>query len=245
MIETKTEPVALVTGASRGIGRAVAEALLDAGWRVFLCSRSAESLAPTVEDLSARHGDRARGRAADVRDEASVESLVEWVLEQAGRLDCLVNNAGLGAFGPVDTITGEDWRRVIDTNLSGPFYALRAAARPMKERGEGWIFNIASLAATHPFAGGAAYNASKFGLLGLSEAAMLDLRSHGVRVTTILPGTVDTDFSGPRSKRRSDSDSEWKLQPEDVARAVMDLLRYPPRALPSRLELRPTRPPGA
>jgi NAD(P)-dependent dehydrogenase (short-subunit alcohol dehydrogenase family) len=239
-----TPPAGLVTGASRGIGRAVAQSLLEEGWQVFLCSRSPESLEATLEELRQSHGDRARGRVVDVRSESEVDGLVDWVVALAGRLDCLVNNAGLGAFGSVEGISGEDWRRVIDTNLSGAFYALRAAARPMKEQGDGWIFNIASIAATHAFAGGAAYNASKFGLLGLSEAAMLDLRQHGVRVTTILPGTVDTEFGGPATGAPTQSSSDWKLQPEDVARAVIDLLRYPRRALPSRLELRPSRPPA-
>jgi NAD(P)-dependent dehydrogenase (short-subunit alcohol dehydrogenase family) len=168
-----------------------------------------------------------------------VDSLVAETLSRSGRLDCLVNNAGLGRFGPVDSISGEEWRQVIETNLNGAFYALRAASRAMLGQGSGWIFNIASLAATNAIAGGAAYNASKFGLLGLSEAAMLDLRHHGIRVTTILPGSVDTEFRAP--SRRSQTD--WMLAPEDVARAVLDLLRYPSRALPSRVELRPSQPP--
>ncbi len=232
--------VALVTGGSRGIGRAVVEALLDEDWDVAFSSRSPESLEPALGELESRYGERVRGRVADVRDERAVEELVSWVVELNGRLDCLVNNAGLGRFGSVDQLSGDDWRLVIDTNLTGAFYALKAAARPMVEQGNGWIVNVASLAAAHPFAGGAAYNASKFGLLGLSEAAMLDLRQSGVRVTTILPGTVDTDFDSPSPKR----DTDWMLQPEDVARAIVDLLRYPGRALPSRLELRPSRPPG-
>jgi NAD(P)-dependent dehydrogenase (short-subunit alcohol dehydrogenase family) len=229
----------VVTGGSRGIGRAVVEALLDEDWDVAFSSFSVDSLAQALGQLEDRYGERVRGRVADVRDERAVEALVAWVVERSGRLDCLVNNAGLGRFGSVDRLSGDDWRLVIDTNLTGAFYALKAAARPMIERGSGWIFNVASLAAAHPFAGGAAYNASKFGLLGLSEAAMLDLRQSGVRVTTILPGSVDTEFQSPGPKR----DTDWMLQPEDVARAILDLLSYPHRALPSRLELRPSRPP--
>jgi NAD(P)-dependent dehydrogenase (short-subunit alcohol dehydrogenase family) len=230
--------VALVTGGSRGIGRAIVEALLAEGWRVFFCSLSRESVDGALEAFR-EHGDRVAGRAADVRDRAQVEDLVAWVLAEAGRLDCLVNNAGLGRFGPVDSLSAEAWREVIETNLNGAFYAIRAVATPMMERGAGWIVNIASLASKNPFAGGAAYNASKFGLLGLSEAAMLDLRHHGVRVTAVLPGSVDTDFRPQGRKPRTD----WMLRPEDVARAVVDLLRYPDRALPSRLELRPSHPP--
>ena len=233
--------VALVTGASRGIGRATVEALLEEGWTVYGCSRSAESLEAALREMREEgQVQRLGGRAVDVREEGQVQGFVDWVLAEAGQIDCLVNNAGLGVFGPVDAISGDDWRRVIDTNLTGAFYALRAVAGPMKERGRGWIVNIASQAARSPFAGGAAYNASKFGLLGLSEAAMLDLRQYGVRVTTILPGSVATDFRGPSGR----TDGDWKLRPEDVARAVVDLLRYPERALPSRIDLRPTRPPG-
>ena len=227
--------LAAVTGGSRGIGRAVVEALLAEGWRVRFSSLSEASVEAAVSAL-AEHGDRVAGQVVDVRDARAVGGWIDSVAEEAGRLDCLVNNAGVGGFAPVDETSLEEWRRIVDTNLHGAFAALRAAARQMKRRGGGWILNIASLAARHPFAGGAAYNASKYGLLGLSDAAMLDLRQHGIRVCAILPGSVDTDF-------RAGGDGSWKLAPEDVARAVIDLLRYPDRALPSRLELRPSRPP--
>ena len=230
--------VAAVTGGSRGIGRATVEALLAEGWRVHLSSLSEESVAATVGALASEHGDRVSGRVVDVRDPRAVGDWVDAVAEAEGRLDCLVNNAGVGGFAPADELSIEEWRRILDTNLYGAFWALRAAARQMKRRGGGWILNIASLAARHPFAGGAAYNASKYGLLGLSDAAMLDLRQHGIRVCAILPGSVATDF------RRGGGEESWKLAPEDVARAVSDLLRYPDRALPSRIELRPTRPPS-
>lgn len=230
--------VALVTGGSRGIGRAIVEGLLDEGWRVYFCSLSAESVEVTLIELSGRYPDRVSGRPIDMRDPQAVEGFVGWALEGSSRIDCLVNNAGLGIFGAVDQLSIEDWDTVIRTNLDGPFYAIRAVSHPMKQRGSGWIFNIASLASRNPFAGGAAYNASKFGLLGLSDAAMLDLRKHGVRVAAILPGSVDTDFS------TSGGDGSWKLTANDVARVVLDLLRYPDRALPSRIELRPSRPPN-
>ena len=236
-MSTSPDRVAIVTGGSRGIGRAVVEALLAEGWRVWLCSRSPESVATALEELEADHGGRVYGRAVDMRDAAAFRELVDRVLTDAGRVDLLVNNAGLGIFGPVDELSVEDWDTVVRTNLDGCFYAIRAVAPAMKARGDGWILNIASLASRNPFAGGAAYNASKFGLLGLSDAAMLDLRPHGVRIAAILPGSVDTDFS------TSSGDASWKLTAEDVARAVMDLLRYPPRALPSRIELRPSQPP--
>jgi NAD(P)-dependent dehydrogenase (short-subunit alcohol dehydrogenase family) len=226
--------VALVTGGTRGIGRAIVEALLAADWRVFFSGRTAASVQRAEREME---NERARGKAADVRREADVAALVGWAIDEGGRLDCLVNNAGLGRFAPVDEMDGDSWREVIETNLSGVFYGIRAAAPHMKRQGAGWIFNIASLAAKNPFAGGAAYNASKFGLLGLSEAAMLDLRHAGVRVAAILPGSVDTGFGG------GSGGADWKLAPQDVARVVVDLLSFPERALPSLVEIRPSRPP--
>jgi NAD(P)-dependent dehydrogenase (short-subunit alcohol dehydrogenase family) len=237
MSEADDTRVAVVTGGSRGIGRAVVEALAGHGWRVFFCSKSEGSVETAGGELSERFGDRVEGRAVDVRDQEAVDAFVAWVLERAGRIDCLVNNAGLGRFGPVDGLTGDEWREVLHTNLDGAFYCLRAVAPAMKRQGSGYVFNIASLAAKNPFAGGAAYNASKFGMLGFSEAAMLDLRHQGIRVSCILPGSVDTGF------REGRDDTSWMLTPEDVARTVLDLLAYPERALPSRVELRPSKPP--
>lgn len=230
--------VALVTGGSRGIGLAIVEALLEEGFRVSLCSRSLESVQGALEKLRPEWGEAVDGQAVDVRRQQEVDAFVAATVEKHGRLDCLVNNAGLGAFGAVDELTGDQWREVIETNLSGAFYGIRAATAAMKRQGSGWIFNIASLAAKNPFASGAAYNASKFGMVGLSEAAMLDLRPHGIRVAAVLPGSVDTDFHASRR-----SDRSWMLAPEDVARTVLDLMRYPERALPSLVELRPSRPP--
>lgn len=231
--------VALVTGGTRGIGRAIVEALAGEGWRVFFCGRTAASVGEAERELRERWDGRVAGRAADVRRQAEVEALVAWVLAEAGRLDCLVNNAGLGIFAPVDELQPDAWREVLATNLDGAYYGIHAAAPAMRAQGSGWIFNIASLAGKNPFAGGAAYNASKFGMIGLSEAAMLDLRHHGVRVAAILPGSVSTEFTHGRPSR----ETSWMLAPEDVARVVLDLLRYPDRALPSLVELRPSRPP--
>jgi 3-oxoacyl-[acyl-carrier protein] reductase len=231
--------IAIVTGGSRGIGRGVAEALLGEGWRVRFCSRSDRSVEEAQRELRERFGDAVAGRAVDVRNQEAVGRFVEDTLEEEGRIDCLVNNAGLGIFGAVDELTGDQWREVIETNLTGSFYFLHAVAPAMKRQGAGWIFNIASLAGKNPFAGGTAYNASKFGMIGLSEAAMLDLRPHGVRVAAILPGSVDTGFS-----HRSDGkDRSWMLKPEDIAAMVLHLLSYPPNALPSLVEMRPAKPP--
>lgn len=231
--------IAVVTGGSRGIGRGVAEALLRDDWRVRFCSRNPSSVEEAQRDLARAFGDAVAGRAVDVRSQDEVDRFVDETLREEGRIDCLVNNAGVGTFGPVDELTGDQWREVIDTNLSGCFYFLRAVAPAMKRQGQGWIFNIASLAGKSPFAGGAAYNASKFGLIGLSEAAMLDLRQHGVRVAAILPGSVDSSFSHPDGRQ----DRSWRLKPEDIAAMILHLLSYPPHALPSLVEMRPAKPP--
>ena len=225
--------IAIVTGGSRGIGRGIAEALLAEGWKVWICSRSQESVDKAVQEM----GGQIQGRPVDVRDQGQVEAFVKEVADAEGRIDCLVNNAGLGHFAPVDEITGDQFREVIETNLNGCFYFLRAVAPAMKKQGAGWIINIASLAAKNPFAGGSAYNASKFGLLGLSEAAMLDLRPHGIRVASIMPGSVATEFAG------GTGEGSWKLQSADIASMVVHLLSYPDNALPSRIEMRPSKPP--
>ncbi|MFL6290645.1 MAG: SDR family oxidoreductase [Thermoanaerobaculia bacterium] len=226
--------IAIVTGGSRGIGRGIAEAFLAEGWKVWICSRSQDSVDSALREM----GGQLQGRAVDVRDQGQVERFVKEVLDAEGRIDCLVNNAGLGRFGPVDEISGDQFREVIETNLNGCFYFIRAVAPALKKQGSGWIVNIASLAGRNPFAGGAAYNASKFGLIGLSEAAMLDLRPHGIRVASILPGSVATEFGGGHGE------GSWKLQPADIASMVLHLINYPDNALPSLVEMRPSRPPG-
>lgn len=231
--------VALITGGSRGIGRAIVEALAQADWQVHFCSRSRDSLARAEQELRQTYQARVSGWLCDVAEEDQFDELIGRVANQEGRIDCLINNAGIGLFAAVDEISGQDWQRVMDTNLSGAFYGIRAVAPIMKRQGSGWIFNIVSLAAKHSFARGAAYNASKAGLVALSEAAMLDLRRHGIRVAAILPGSVSTEFSHPSPG----TDDSWKLAPEDVARVVIDQLAYPDRALPSLIELRPSRPP--
>jgi 3-oxoacyl-[acyl-carrier protein] reductase len=237
-VTSPDERVALVTGGSRGIGRAVVEALLGEGFTVGFCSRSPASVAAATAELAARWPGRVAGEAVDVRDQRQVAAWITGADARWGRIDCLVNNAGLGTFAPVDEIAPEAFRETLETNLFGAFYAIAAAAPLMRRRGGGWIFNVGSLAAKNPFAGGAAYNASKFGLLGMSEAAMLDLRHAGIRVVSVLPGSVDTDFHAGRRPER-----EWMLAPEDVARPIVDCMRYPDRALPSLIELRPSRPP--
>ena len=232
-----TGKVALVTGGSRGIGLAVAEALVDRGASVLIAARNAADVERARAALAARGRGQARGVVADVRVEADCERLVAAAVEAFGRLDILINNAGVGAFVNVEEMDTETWRTQLATNLDGVFFCCRAAI-PHLKRTEGWIINVASLAARNAFAGGAAYNASKFGLLGFTEALMLEVRHAGVRVSCVMPGSVATDFGGEVS-----GGADWKLHADDVARAVVDLLGYPGRALPSRVELRPTRPP--
>jgi NAD(P)-dependent dehydrogenase (short-subunit alcohol dehydrogenase family) len=240
---TPSPRTAIVTGGGRGIGRAIVEALAEDGWRVAFCGRDPERTAAAEKELQARFGARVSGAAVDVRDPRAVEAFVAAVLVENGAIDLLVNNAGVGRFAPIDEISEEAWRETIETNLSGPFYFLHAVAPAMKRATSGWIVNVASLAGRHAFAGGAAYNASKFGLVALSEAAMLDLRPHGVRVGTILPGSVETEFGHPAGHAAGTGarPGGWRLAPEDVAAAVLHLLTYPERALPSVIEIRPTK----
>ncbi len=230
--------VALVTGGTRGIGAAIVRRLVAEGFAVFLSGRTEDSVRSALARF-AKEGLSVRGFPADARREEDQRRLVESTARDGGRLDVLVNNAGIGRFAPVDEMEPEHFREVIETNLFGPFYAVRYAAPIMKKGGGGFIVNIASLAGVNAFAGGSAYNASKFALLGFSEAAMLDLRHAGVRMATVLPGSVATDWTHSHGNQ----DTSWMLAPEDVAEAVADLVRFPGRAIASRIDLRPSRPP--
>jgi NAD(P)-dependent dehydrogenase (short-subunit alcohol dehydrogenase family) len=233
-----TSRVALVTGGTRGIGAAIARRLAKDGFQVFISGRSESSIREGIAHFQKEKLD-IRGIPADARREEDQKRLVESVASEAGRLDVLVNNAGIGHFEPVDQLAPERFREVLETNLFGIFYAIHYAAPLMKKNGGGFIVNIASLAAVNAFAGGSAYNASKFGLLGFSEAAMLDLRHDGIRIATVLPGSVSTDFLHSHGNRNF----SWMLEADDVAEAVADLVRFPDRAIPSRIDLRPSRPP--
>jgi NAD(P)-dependent dehydrogenase (short-subunit alcohol dehydrogenase family) len=230
--------VALVTGGTRGIGEAIVRRLAGDGFAVVLTGRTSESASRAAERLRGE-GLEVRGVGADARREADTKAAITFVEKEHSRLDVLVNNAGIGGFDRVDRLASEKFEEVLQTNLFGVFYAIRHAVPLMKASGGGFIVNIGSLAAVNAFAGGAAYNASKFGLLGLSDAAMLDLRHEGIRVAIVLPGSVATEFlhTGGRPS------SSWMLAPEDVAEAVADLVRFPDRAIASRIDLRPSRPP--
>lgn len=236
-MESLSGKVAIVTGGTRGIGRAIAARLLQEGASVAICGRSADSAARAAEEMKPLG--RVLGLAADVTDPRQVATLFGAVDRDLGRLDILVNNAGQGVFRKVGEMTPEDWHRNIDLNLNGPFYCSHEALSRFAGRG-GFIVNISSLAGKNAFSGGAGYNASKAGLNLFSEAMMLDHRYDNVRVTSIMPGSVDTEFSGHPGKR--DGDTNWMIAPEDIAEAVALVLRMPQRTTISRMEVRPSRP---
>ena len=231
--------VALVTGGSKGIGLAIARALVSSGANVMICSRNAEEVEHAAKTLDSEASGTVTGAACDMRSYEEVKKLVAETIDRHGRLDILINNAGVGGFAPIDQITPESWQQIIETNLNGAFYASHEVIPHMRERGDGWIINIGSLAGKNPMPGGTAYNASKFGMLGFSEAMMLDVRHYGIRVSCVMPGSVETDFSGVTGR----GPAPWKLQGEDIAEMVIDLLSFHSRALPSRVEMRPSQPP--
>jgi 3-oxoacyl-[acyl-carrier protein] reductase len=231
-----TNKVAIVTGASRGIGRAITESLLSEGAAVAICGRTHSSVTEAVNALGAK-GARVIGADVDVSNAESVSRFFRLVDEQLGGPDILVNNAGIGIFRSVGDLSFEDWKATLDTNLTGVFYCCHEAVPRMRHRGGGAIINISSLAGRNPFAGGSAYNASKFGLNGFSEALMLDHRYDKIRVSYVMPGSVDTEFGGVGKT------ASWKIAPQDVADAVMLILRTPERTTISRIEMRPSLPP--
>ena len=234
------DKVAVVTGGSRGIGYSIAERLLKEGAKVYLCARAAKILKQALEELRKQGDGRVEGMTADVGRYEDCRKLIHTAAEHFGGIDLLVNNAGIGIMKPVDQLTPAEWDATIHTNLSGAFYCCREAIPIMRQRGGGYIFNISSLAGVNPFPGGSAYNASKFGLNGFSEAMMQDVRYDGIRVSYIMPGSVDTDFGGALGSRSRQS---WKLSGEDIAKAVVDLYTYPLTTLASRIEMRPSQPP--
>lgn len=240
MSDSLTDKRAIVTGASKGIGLAVARALVAEGVNVVLCARDRAQLDRAVNNLRGVVGvAKVAGHATDISEARQVAELFRFADRELGGLDILVNNAGIGVFRATAELTIEEWNRVIGTNLTGAFYCSREALQRFQKSRGGWIVNISSLAGKNPFAGGAAYNASKFGLNGFSEAMMMDHRHDNVRVSYIMPGSVDTAFGGGEG---SETRSDWKIAPEDIAQIVLDILRLPARTLISRVEVRPSRP---
>lgn len=232
------DKVAIVTGSTKGIGLAIAQSLLDAGASVVINGRSPTDTDSVVTALAGRGAGGVLGVAGSVGDPAFCAELVEKTVDHFGRLDVLINNAGVGVFKSITEMTVEEWQLQVDTNLGAVFYLSRAAVPHLTESGDGFIVNIGSLASRHAFPGGTGYNASKFGLLGMTEAMMGDVRSHDIRVSLVMPGSVDTHFSG----REPTDELTWRLLPEDVATAVVQLLSFPKQAHVSRVEIRPSVP---
>lgn len=230
----------LITGGSRGIGYALAEALLRAGDHVAFTGTSTDGVMRAEHALASAVGGAGRitGIVCDVRDAASAERALRTAAERFGGLDALVNNAGVGVGVPIADMAHDEWDRIIGTNLTGVFNCCKAAIPLLRARGGGWIVNVSSLASKNPFVGGAAYCASKAGLNAFSEALMQELRYDNIRVTYVLPGSVATGFSG----RAAETGAGWKLLPEDVAHAIVDVMNHPARSLPSRIEIRPSQP---
>ncbi len=229
------DKVAYITGGSKGIGLAIAQLMLDKGMKVGISGRSAESLKAAEEKLGAP--DRVLAIVSDVSNPEDEINAVGKIMERWNQLDVLIANAGVGHFAAVDELSLEHWNMMMDTNLSGVFYSLRASLDGLK-KSKGYFISIASLAGTNFFASGSGYNATKFGLVGFTQAAMLDLRPYDIKVSTIMPGSVSTYFN----KNQPSSKDAWKIQPEDIGQLVVDLLRMPQRTLPSKIEVRPSRP---
>ena len=231
--------IAIVTGGTKGIGRGIAEALVGEGVRVCISARRRDEIDKAVRQLNTKADARAIGHVCDVRDYDQVKALINYTVKEFGGLDILVNNAGIWIFETVEQTSAEDFRAVLETNLFGVFYCCHEAIPVMKKRGGGYIINISSLAGANPHPRMAAYNASKFGLNGFSEALMQEVRHDNIKVSYIMPGSVNTEFGG-------DSPSEeksWQLTPQDIARVVVDLVHHDDRSLASRVEIRPSKPP--
>lgn len=229
---------AVVTGSTKGIGRAVAEALLEEGAQVVITARTRKDVDKVVAELGRGREGRVQGTVCDVSQADEVNALVRFAVDWMGGLDILVNNAGIGVFKPVEELRIEDWRATIGTNLDALYYTCHAVLPHMRRAGGGFIINIGSLAGKNAFAGGSAYNASKFGLIGFSEALMQEVRYDDILVAYIMPGSVETTFGG-----KEGSPAGWKIAPSDVAEVVLQTLRRPSRCLTSRIEIRPSKPP--
>lgn len=234
-MDTMEGKVAYITGGSKGIGLGIAQSLTKIGMKVAISGRKYEDVLQAAKTLGA--GERVMALKSDVSDPGDEERAVAEILKKWGQLDVVIANAGVGIFKAVDQLEIHDWQQMINTNLSGVFYTLKASVAALKAS-KGYYITMASLAGTNFFASGAGYNASKFGVVGFTQAAMLDLRSYDIKVTTIMPGSVATHFNG---NEPSEKDA-WKIQPGDIGELVVDLLKMNPRTLPSKIEVRPARP---
>jgi len=234
-MNTLQDKVAYITGGSKGIGYGIAKAFCEAGMKVAISGRNEQQVLQAAKELGT--GDNVLALVSDVRKPSDEANAIDETLKKWGQLDVVIANAGVGILASVDSLSVENWQQMIDTNLSGAFYTLKASIEALK-RSKGYYITIASLAGTNFFAAGSGYNASKFGVVGFTQAAMLDLRKFDIKVSTIMPGSVATHFNGNVPSEKDD----WKIQPEDIGELVVDLLKLNPRTLPSKIELRPTRP---
>lgn len=230
--------IAYITGGSKGIGLGIAEEMLKKGMKVAITGRGQEALDSAIAHLEKIDSGEVLGIQSDVRYLDQEQAAVQQVIDTWGGLDVCIANAGVGKFASIEDLSPEDWNAIIDINLTGVFHTVKASVEAIKAS-KGYIFTIASLAGTNFFKNGSAYNASKFGLVGFTQAIMLDLRQHGVKVSTIMPGSVATHFN---DHEPSEKDA-WKIQPEDIGQIVVDLLEMHPRTLPSKVEVRPSVPP--
>lgn len=233
----ETQQVVYITGGSKGIGKGIAQYLLDQGYKVAISSRKPEASRQAAESLK---GDQENilALASDVRSLEDEQNAIQAILARWGRLDVLIANAGVGHFADITELTAEQWNQTIDTNLTGVFHSVKASLDEIKKN-KGYIITISSLAGVNFSPKSSAYNASKFGLVGFTQALMLDVRQDDVKVTTIMPGSVTSHFND----HTPSGEDKWKIQPEDIGELVYDLLRMNPRALPSKVEIRPSKPP--
>ena len=231
--------VAYITGGTKGIGKGVAEKMLEAGYKVAISGRTKSSVDAVAKELSEKYQGEVLSIESNVRSIAAEKEAIKQINDKWGRVDCVVANAGVGHFASITEMTDEQWHDTIDINLTGVFHTTKASMDSLISN-EGYLITIASLAGTNFFPKGAAYNASKFGLVGFSQAVMMDVRDKGVKVSTIMPGSVATNFNG----NVVDEKDAWKIQPEDIGQLVVDLLKMDPRTLPSKVEVRPSIPGG-
>lgn len=232
-MQTIENKVAYITGGTKGIGFGIAKALVEIGIKVAISGRN---LADVEQAKQALGNQNVLALQSDVRNYEDEVKAVEAIVAEFGQLDIVIANAGLGKFAPVDELSLEDWNAMIDTNLTGVFHTMKATVEQLKAN-KGYYISIASLAGTNFFAQGAGYNASKFGVVGFTQAAMLDLRNYDIKCTTIMPGSVTSNFN---DHQPNDNDG-WKIQPEDLGQMVVDLLKMNPNVLPSKIEVRPTK----
>lgn len=226
------DKVIYITGGTKGIGKGIAEALLEQGCKVAISGRNTEDVIAAAQDLGTE--DNVLAITSNVTDYQQEVTAIAAIVDKFGQLDVVIANAGVGIFSSVDQMSIEDWHTMIDTNLTGAFYTLKASVEQLKAN-KGYYISIASLAGINFFASGSGYNASKFGVVGFTQAAMLDLRVHDVKVTTILPGSVTSYFNNHEPNEKD----AWKIQPEDIGEIIVDILKMNPRVLPSKIEIRP------